>query len=134
MLQHRMIGLIPHQLHSEIGFYGGADVRRAAFINGPASIRILVTQDFGYRQFHAAAVARAQQSVDRDVIGFTRGISFQLAAPVTVGVLRGKQKLARGGHAPANPSENVVDLCKKHLRGGIATAYSPATGSASSRQ
>jgi hypothetical protein len=56
--------------------------------------------------------------VQHDVIGFERGVSFQLAAPVAFFMLLGEQAIARAVNGRGNPADQIVDLSETHLRQG----------------
>ena len=40
-----MVGLVSRELEAEIGFHRRADVRRAAVVDGPAAVFILMAED-----------------------------------------------------------------------------------------
>ena len=86
-----MIGKPGHQLEGEVGFDRSADVGGAARVDTPAAILILLAQDLRDRPLHLALVACTEQRVHHDVVGFEGGVCFQLAAPIAIGVLLGKQ-------------------------------------------
>src|SRR5258708_1900833 len=117
VFQHRMVGLVAHDLKRKIGFDRCADIRRSTGIDWPAAIVILVANNLGHRALHAAAVSCTKQSVNDDVIGFECGIGFELAAPVPIFMLLRKQVVARALHAVGNTSEHVLNLSEEHLRG-----------------
>ena len=89
----RVIGQPAHQFEGEIGFDRSADIGGAAGVDTPAAIFVLLAQDLGDCPLHLALVAGAQQRVHHDVVGFEGGVGFQLAAPIAIRVLLGKQKI-----------------------------------------
>ncbi len=64
-------------------------------VNRPAAVFVLMAQDFLRALLEAALVARAENGVQKNVIGFQRSVGFQFAAPPAVFMLPGKQKLLR---------------------------------------
>ena len=90
----RVLGQPAHQLEGEICFDGSADIGGAAGEDTPAAVFILLAQNFLDRALHLALVAGTQQRMHHDVVGFERAVRFQLAAPVPIGMLLGKEEIA----------------------------------------
>src|SRR5260370_7042 len=74
--QCRMIGLVAHQLQAKISFHRSTDVRRPTLVDRPATVFVLVTKNLNSCLGHLAGIARAQQGMHQDVIGFQCGIGF----------------------------------------------------------
>src|SRR5712691_5369728 len=98
-----MIGLVPHQLQSEISFHRCADVRGPTVVDRPATVFILMTEDVVRALLKTFLVSCPQKRVHEDVIGFKRAVGFEFAAPVALFVLLREEPVARtvnsGGHA-----------------------------------
>ena len=86
-----MIDGVTCELEAEIALHRSADIRGTTGVNAPAAIFVLMLE-YPVRGFpEALLIARAEQRVQQDVIGFEGGIGFQLAAPVAIFVLREKR-------------------------------------------
>ncbi len=105
MNQFWLIGSIASQLQPEVALDRGADVRRSVRINPPASVLILMFHDVARRLGHALGIARSQKDVQENVVGFERGVGFQLAAPVAFFVLLGEEAIARAVNGGGNPAD-----------------------------
>ena len=88
-----MIGGIPRQFQSEIRFDRCADVRRAAGVDAPAAVFILMAQNPVRGLLKSFLISCAEQGVQQDVIGLESGIGFEFAAPVTVFVLFARREI-----------------------------------------
>src|SRR5207302_1187462 len=91
-LQGRCTGRVARQFETEIDFYRGADIRGPAFVDTPAPIPILLLQDVarGFRE--PLRITCAQHGMQNDVVGFERGVRFELATPVAILVLLRKEQ------------------------------------------
>src|SRR5215469_2499600 len=114
-----MVRLVASKLQPEIRLHGGADIRGPAGIDAPAAIGVLVLQDVARGFFEALLVDRAQQGVQDHVVGFERGVGFELATPIAVVVLPGEQKAAGCVGRSSDPAGYVIDFSESELgRGG----------------
>ena len=104
------------QLQPEVGFHRSADVGWTAGVDAPTAICILVVQDVASGLVEAFLVARAEQRMEQDVIGFEGGIGFQFSAPVTLFVLLREKIVAGRIDGDRDPAAQVVNLSKSHLR------------------
>ena len=111
-----MIGGIARQLQPEIAFDRGADIGWAAEVDTPSAVLVLLLQNVARSFRHALRIAGAQQHVQDDVVGFERGIGFQLAAPVTLFVLLGKEAVAGAVNGRSHPADEIINFSETHLR------------------
>ena len=85
------------ELESEVRFHSGADVRRAALVDAPSAVFVLVAENPVAAFLETLLIAGSEQRVQQDVVGFERGVGFEFAAPVAIFVLLGEQIFLRGG-------------------------------------
>ena len=74
--QRGMIGRKSSQLQPKVGLHRGADVGRAASVNAPPAIFILMVQYVTSGLVEPSLIARTEQRVQQDVIGFKGRIGF----------------------------------------------------------
>ncbi len=60
-----------------------------------AAVFILMLENVTSSLLEALRIARTQQRVQHNVVGFESSVGFQFAAPVSLFILLGKQELAR---------------------------------------
>src|SRR6185312_15372269 len=113
--QNGIIGPVSGELEPEIGLYRGADIRGAAVIDGPAAVLVLMAENLPRRLLKALFIARSQQRMQENVIGFEGGVGFEFAAPEAFRLLAGKKKSARAIHCGSYAAGDVVDFSKDHL-------------------
>ena len=85
-------------------------------VDPPSAVFVLVFQDVARGLGQALGIARAQQNMQHDVIGFERGIGFQFATPVAFFVLLGKQAVARAVNGRSHPADQIINFSEAHLR------------------
>ncbi len=116
--QHGLLCPPPHQLQRKVGLYRKRDVRRAAGIDSPPAIRILVSQNLINGALHLPAVARAEQRVHEDIVGLQHRVGFQFAAPVAIGMLQSQQPVRTATDRIGNAREAYVhaSITRLHRR------------------
>src|ERR1700678_1460646 len=97
-----------HELQREVSLDAERDIRRAVRRDAPPTVFILMAHNLVGGALHPAAIARAEQSVDEDVVGLEHAVSFEFAAPVAVGMLQAKQPILRALDALGNVVEAEV--------------------------
>jgi hypothetical protein len=60
----------------------------------------------------AALIASAENGVQKNVIGFQRGVGFQFTAPPAIFMLPGKQKFPRRLNRASEPRSQASNLSK----------------------
>jgi len=63
-------------------------------------------------------VAGSEQDVKQDVIGFERGVGFELASPVAIFVLLGEKPFAGAVDGGRDAVRKIFDFAEAQLRSG----------------
>ena len=111
-----MIGGVTRQLQPEVAFDRGADIGWALVVDAPSAILVLVLQNVACRFGQALGIARPQQNMQHDVVGFEGGIGFQFAAPVAFFMLLGEQAVAGAINGRSHPADQIINFSEAHLR------------------
>ena len=115
--QHRMVLRPAHQLQRQVRLHAQRDIRRPAGIDAPTAIFVLVSKNLVDRPLHAAAIARAQQHVHKDVVGLEHGVGFEFATPVALRMLQPEQPILGFLNAGNNVVEAKIQAAETRLRG-----------------
>src|ERR1700738_312138 len=104
-----------HQLQRKIRLHSQRDIRWAIRVDTPSAVLILMTENLVDRTLHPAAISRAPQGMDEDVVGLEHTVGFELTAPIAVGMLQIEQPVLGPLHAFDNVLEAKVDTPKARL-------------------
>ena len=107
--QARIVGPDAHELGREIALHRERDVARAAGIEAPASVVVLVAHHLAAGALQTARIAALEQGVEEDVVGLEHRIGFEFAAPVAVRMLPGQDVVRR-------PADGGLDISQVRIQ------------------
>ena len=110
-----MIRRPAHQLQREISLHAIVDIRRAAGIETPSAVFILMAKNLIHRALHPARIARTQQRMHEDVVGLEHDICLELAAPVPIGMLLPQQPVLGASNAVDDMIESKIKSAEARL-------------------
>ena len=87
--------LVTGQFAGEVGFHAGADVGRAAGVDRPMPLFVLLAFDVAGEFAEFFRVALVQKLQEQDVLAFEDGVAFEFGYPVAVGFLSVQQIVLR---------------------------------------
>ena len=86
----RIVGTQAHELGGEVALDRKRDIARAAGIQAPATVVVLVAHHLCEGAPQAARVAGFEKGVEEDVVGLEHRVGFEFAAPIAVRMLAGE--------------------------------------------
>ena len=111
----RRVAVVAGELQGEVGLHRDADVGRPSFVVGPSAARQLLAPEVLGRLLDPLLARPPEEVQGQDVLGLEDRVALELAAPVAVRPLNGKQIALRGG-------DSVAQAFRGHLRDALVAA------------